>query len=174
VGLSLGGSTSSGSSNATNSTTQSNTYSPGQTSLQNQLGSSLSSGLTAATNGTMSPGVAAQETASADQINKTSAGTGSRISQFLAARGFGKSGATGSAGLQTELARQSSLAGNNANFAQVQQGVNSQNLLSSLNYALTSMGMTGSGSASGSSSGTSFGAGATFGLPGVQSQLSQI
>lgn len=162
------------SSSSTGSSTQSNTYSPGQTSLQSQLGSSLSSDLAGASAGTMSPGVTAQETASADAINKTAAGTGSRISQFLASRGFGKSGATGSAGLQTELGRQSDLASNQANFAGVQQNVNGQNLLASLNYALTSLGSSGTGASSGSGSSWGVGATAGAGLPGVQTALNGI
>lgn len=106
----------------------------------------------------MAPGVVAQKTAAADTINKTSSGLMDRVNSFLAARGFGKSGATGSANLQGELGRESDLAGNEANFANVQQNVNGQNLLASLNYALTSLGSSGGTSSSGSSSGSNFGA----------------
>jgi hypothetical protein len=153
MGLSLGGSYGSSNQSATGSSTQANTYSPGQTTLQSQLGSNLSTSLSDANAGVMTPGVTAMKTAAADTINKTSGGLMDRVNSFLAARGFGKSGQTGQAALQGELGRESQLAGNEANFAQVQQGVNSQNLLASLNYALTSMGLTASGASTGSSSG---------------------
>jgi hypothetical protein len=168
MGASLGGSYGSTSSQSTgkSDTTQANTYALGQTDLQTQLGKSLSSSLAASDAGTLSPGVQAQETASADQINKTAGGLTDRINSFLAARGFGKSGTTGKATLQGELGRESQLAGNQANFAQVQQGVNSSNLLAALNYAFTSLGLTQNetASSSGSSSGFKLGGGLGFSL----------
>jgi len=61
------------------------------------------------------------------------------------------------------LGRQSALAGNEANFASIQQGVNSQNLLAALNYAFTSLGATASGKSTGSTSG--FGISGGLGIP---------
>jgi hypothetical protein len=122
------------------------------------LASLLQGDTSAAATGTLSPGVQAGETAAANQINTTSSGLTSRVNQFLAARGFGKSGQTGQATLQGELGRESQLGSNAANFAQVQQQANSGNLLASLNYALTNLGGTTSGTSSGTSSGSNFGA----------------
>ena len=156
MGLNYG--QSSGSTTGSQSGQTAGVYSPGQTALQTQLGSSLSTNLADANAGVMSPGVTAEKTAAADTINKTSGGLMDRVNSFLAARGFGKSGQTGQAALQGELGRESQLGGNEANFAQVQQGVNSQNLLASLNYALTNMGMTSSGTSSGTSKNSNFGA----------------
>jgi hypothetical protein len=96
--------------------------------------------------------VAAEKEASAGAINTTSAGTLDRTNAFLASRGFGKSGATGKAALSTELGRQSSLAGNEANYAQVQQNLNSTNLMAALNYAFTALGQTSAGTSTGKSS----------------------
>ena len=159
MGLSFGGGSSQSATNQT--ATQNKTFSPGQTSLQDQLGKSLSSVLTASDTGTLSPGVTAQKTQAADNINKTAGGLTDRVNSFLAARGFGKSGATGKATLQGELGRESQLAGNEANFAQVQQNVNGQNLLASLNYALTSLGQTGTQAGTASGSGFNWGASAS-------------
>jgi hypothetical protein len=162
-------------STGTSSGTQANTYGAPQTALQNRLGSSLASNLAASDAGTLSPGVAAQKTAAADSINKTSGGLLDRVNQFLAARGFGKSGTTGKATLQSELGRESQLAGNEANFAQVQQGVNSQNLMAALNYAFQSLGLTQnlseSGTSTGSSSGWGIGADVGAGFPSIAGKL---
>jgi len=174
MGLTLGGSSGGTTSSSTGNSTTNKTFSPGQSSLQDQLGSSLATNLKASDSGTMSPGVTAQKTQAADTINKTSSGLTDRVNQFLAARGFGKSGATGQATLQGELGRESQLAGNEANFAQVQQGVNSQNLLAALNYAFTQLGQTASGASTGDSSSWGVNAGVGLGLPGVQSQLNSF
>jgi hypothetical protein len=167
MGVSLGGSYGQTSSSAT-STGQQNqqkTFSPGQSSLQDQLGTSLASSLAASTSGGLSPGVQAQQTQAADAINTTSSGLTDRVTKFLAQRGFGKSGKTGQATLQGELGRQGALAGNAANFAGVQQNANSGNLLAALNYALTNLGMstTASGSSTGNTSGWGIAGGAGFG-----------
>ena len=163
MGLSLGGSYGSSKSSATGSNTTANTYSGDQSGLQSDLGKSLSTNLKAADAGSMTPGVVAQKTAAADTINKTSSGLMDRVQSFLSARGFGKSGAAGQATLQSELGRESDLAANEANFAGVQQGVNTQNLMASLNYAFQQLGMTEAGSSSGKSSGYKVGVSAGFG-----------
>lgn len=134
----------------------SNKYSSAQSGLQDQIGSTLASNLAAANGGTLSPGVTAMKTQAADQINKTAGGLTDRVTQFLAQRGFGKSGQTGQASLQGELGRESQIGNNEANFAGQQSNLNTSNLLAALNYAFSSLGT--SGTTSGTSSGTSFGA----------------
>jgi hypothetical protein len=154
VGLSFGGGSSSGTSSSNTSQNQSNVYAPGQTSLQSQLGGTLANDLTTASEGTLSPGVTASETAADNQTNQTAGGLTDRVNAALAARGFGPSGTTGKTTLQGELARESQI-GNNANAATVQQQtLNQSNLLAALNYAFTSLGSTGGSSSSGYSSGS--------------------
>jgi hypothetical protein len=166
MGLSMGGSTGGTSSSATGSSTTSNTYSPGQSSLQSQLGTSLSSDLTAKDTGTLTPGTTAMETQAADQINKTSSGLTDRVNQFLAQRGFGKSGQTGKATLQGELGREAALGSNAATFAGQQQALNSQSLLAALNYAFTSLGQTAFGTSTGNSSQWGVSGGLKAAVPG--------
>jgi hypothetical protein len=164
MGLSYGQSSGQTSSTATSSGTgtQQNVYSPGQTAVRDQTGTTLASDLAAANAGTLSPGVKAMETNAADQINKTSSGLTDRVNQFLAQRGFGKSGQTGKATLEGELGRESQLGTNAATFAGQQSQLNTQNLLAALNYAFTSLGsnvtQAGTTSGSGTSSGSNFGA----------------
>ena len=81
------------------------------------------------------------------------------MNQFLAARGFGKSGATGQAALQSELGRETQIGSNTADAYATQGTQNTQNLLAALNYAFTSLGSSASGASSGASSGTAFGGG---------------
>jgi hypothetical protein len=156
MGASFGGQSSQeqATTSGTSTGTAAKTFSPGQSSLQTQLGTSLSRNLTAADAGTLTPGTTAMETQAADQINKTSSGLTDRVNQFLAQRGFGKSGQTGKATLEGELGREAQLGTNAANFAGMQQGLNSQNLLAALNYAFTSLGQTTAGTTSGTYSGT--------------------
>jgi len=153
MGAFLGGSYGSTNQSSTGSSSTSNVYGPGQTDVQSKLGTGLGAALDAATAGTLSPGVRAQKTAAASAINKTSGGTLDRINQFFASRGFGKSGTAGKAGLSTELAREAALGENEANFAGIQQGLNTTNLMAALNYAFTALGQTAAGTSTGKSSG---------------------
>ncbi len=174
MGLSLGGAASQTSSNATASSTQANTYAPSQTALQGELGSDLSTNLKAAQGGVLTPGTTAELTSANDATNKTASGLTSRINQFLAARGFGKSGQTGQATLQGELGRESQIGTNTANAYASQNNLNTSNLLAALNYAFTSLGSSATGTSSGSSSGTAEGGGLKFQLPGVQTILNGV
>lgn len=160
MGLSYGTQSSNTNSSTSSSGSTANTYSPGQTAIQNQVGSNLSSDLAAAATGQLTPGTVAQETAANDQVNKTSAGSLDRVTQFLASRGLGSSGLTGKAGLQSELNRESTIGSNAAAFAGQQNSLNQGNLLAALNYAFTQLGSTtgASSASSGSSSGSQFGA----------------
>lgn len=160
MGLSFGGSTGSTSSQSNSSGSQSNLFSGLQTALQGQLGSTLSSDLSAAGTGQLSPGVTAGETAADDQINKTGSAALTRTQQMLAARGFGSSGTTGQATLQSGLNTAAGI-GNEAGVAQgQQQNLNQANLLSALNYAFTSLGSSATGASTGSSSGSALALGA--------------
>ncbi len=165
MGLSLGGSAGGTTSSSTGSSQTSNTYNPTQATTQGVLGTTLQNDLAAGNAGTLSPGTTAMETTAADQINKTSAAGAATTQQNLASRGFGASGQSGQASLQSELARESSLGTNAATFAGQQQQMNSQNLLAALNYAFTSLGSSASGSSSGQ--GTSWGIGAKQYIPGA-------
>jgi hypothetical protein len=158
MGVSLGGSyaSSKGTSTASSTGAQDYTYSPQQAAVRNLLGDSLATNLRSSQQGTLSPGVEAQKTQAAEDINRTStSGLQSRIEQFLGARGFGKSGATGKATLESELSREGQQGANAANFAQIQQNQNNATLMAALNYAFTQLGLTTqeSGTTSGKSSG---------------------
>jgi hypothetical protein len=159
MGLSLGGSAGGTTSSSTGSSQQANVYNPTQQTTQGMAATQLQNALSAQGAGTLTPGVQAMETTSADQINKTAAGTTSRVNQMLAARGLGQSGQTGQATLQGELARESALGSNTAQYAGMQSQMNSQNLLAALNYAFTSLGSTASGTSTGKSSGWGVGGG---------------
>lgn len=167
MGASLGGSYGSTSSQATSSSNLNKTFSAPQTLVQNQLGGNLSNDLAAANQGTLSPGVTAQKTQAADSINTEAGGLQDRVTKFLAARGFGKSGETGKATLQGELGRQAALGNNEANFAGQQNTLNQANLLAALNYAFNSLGQSATGSTSGDSSGWGISAGVGVGKGGV-------
>ena len=166
-GLGIGGGTSSSSTSTSGSGTTSTkqTYSPGQLSLQDLLTRTFSSMMPSVASGGMSPNVQSMETQSADLINKSYSGLGDRMSKFLAARGFGKSGQAGKVALDTELGRQGALAGNNANFAGQQLQQNNTLLSDALMEAFASMGTSGATTSTGSSdtSGSGFQIGAGFG-----------
>jgi hypothetical protein len=166
MGLSLGGSMGGTSSSSTGSSTTNNTYSPDQAKLQSTTGSTLQNDLAAANGGVLSPGTQAMETQASDQINKTAKAGLDQTDQALAARGFGKSGQTGQATLQSELARESAQGNNAASFAGQQQQINSTNLLTALNYAFTSLGSSASGSSSGKGSSWGIGGGVAAAVPG--------
>jgi len=171
VGLSLGGSTggSSSKTSSTSSSTSQPTYSGNQYSLQNLLAQALSSLVPSAASGGTSPQVQAVETGNANQINQTSAAGGTAINRFLASRGFGQSGQTGQAGLQTELARQAAQGNNLASGGGLQLQQNNTTLADALEFAYANPGSSNAGNASGTGSSSSwgFGAGAGFGVPGI-------
>jgi hypothetical protein len=148
MGLSLGGTNSSSTSSGSNS----NTYTAGQTSLQNSLMTALSQLLPAASNGSLSPNVQNTETANANSINQQYSQVGQNMNRYLAARGFGQSGSTGQAALQTELGRQGALAANESSASGQQLSLDSTLLSDSLQAAFNSTGSTSSGATSGSSS----------------------
>jgi hypothetical protein len=91
------------------------------------------------------------------------------MNRFLASRGFGASGQTGQAGLQTELARQSALGANASSAGALQLNQNNTALSDALNFAFNTPGAsnTGSATASGTSSNWGFGAGASAGFTGI-------
>lgn len=168
MGLSLGGSTggTSESKTGTASSTATPTYSGDQTGLQALLSKVFSSLLPATADGGISPNVQAVQTAGADEINKTSSGLGDRMNRFLAQRGFGKSGATGKAALQTEIGRESALGANASAASGLQLGQNSTALSDALGFAFANPGgtKTGTTSETGDTSGWGTSAGASFSL----------
>jgi hypothetical protein len=166
MGLSLGGSMGGSTSSSTGSSSTDVKNSADQQRLQSVLGSTLQNNLAAANGGVLSPGTQAMETQASDQINKTSKAGLDQTDQKLAERGFGKSGQTGQATLQSELAREGAQGNNAASFAGQQQQMNSQNLLAALNYAFTSLGSSSSGSSTGDSSSWGVSAGAAAKVPG--------
>lgn len=168
-GLSGGYNKQKSSQSQTESGSTTNAYSAEQTGLQSELAQYLRQMLGPMAGGEMSPQVAAMKTASADTINRTSAGTGDRLNRLLAARGFGKSGATGKAALSTELGRQGALAGNEASFSGLQLDQGNKLLAAALQAAYEKIGSSYNGSMSGTGTSSGWGigasAGASFGPP---------
>jgi hypothetical protein len=160
MGLSLGGS----SSNSQGTDSSQNTYTPGQSALQDSLMQAFSKLLPGVASGSMSPNVTAMQTGNADQINKSYDAVGTRMNRFLAARGFGQSGETGKAQLQTELGRQGALGANASNAAGQQLNFDQSLLNDSLLAAFNKVGTTGSQAQSGSSSNWGASASAAFGF----------
>lgn len=159
MGLSLGGSSSKTSSTGTTSSSgvSNNNYSAGQTSLQDQLMSAFASMLPGISNGNLSPNVQNMQTANANQINTNYSTVGERMNRFLAARGFGQSGQTGKAQLQTELGRQGALAQNASNASGQQLDFDKALLSDALSAAFQATGSTTNKTDNTSSSGTSSG-----------------
>lgn len=84
---------------AARTSTSTPTYSPEQTGLQSTVAATLQDRLK---NGV---DVTPLRTIGTDQINKTYAGVGDRLTAALAGRGFGSSGTVGTGAIQTEVAR---------------------------------------------------------------------
>jgi hypothetical protein len=136
--------------------------------MQSTLASLFQSLAPSLASGTLSPATQATETAGADQINKTSAGLGDRMTKFLASRGFGSSGTTGKVALQGELGRESALGANASAAAGNQLQQNSQSLAEMLGFAFANPGSSttgnSSGTTTGASSGTAYGVSAGGGV----------
>ncbi len=160
MGLNFGGS--SQKSNAT--TTQQQQYTPEQSDLQSGLLNAFKTLLPGLTSGGIGPNVAKVQTQNADTINKQSTGMGAKLQQFLASRGFGQSGESGKAQLQTELGRQGALAGNDAAAGQMQLNQNSSLLSDALAAAYKSIGYTGNNTTSGSGTNWGVSGSASFGF----------
>jgi hypothetical protein len=105
------------------------------------------------TSGSTSPNITAQTTANADTINKSYNSSEDATSRFLAARGFGQSGAAGSNAVQTNIARQGDLAKNVDAGSGLQLQQNQGLLQDALMYAFANPGQSASGTSNGSSSG---------------------
>jgi hypothetical protein len=149
MGLSFGGTSKS----ATGNSTSTPTYTGGQGNLQSLLSSAFSQMIPGLTSGSQSPNITAQTTANADTINKSYSSSEDATSRFLAARGFGQSGAAGSNAVQTNIARQGDLAKNLAAGSSQQLQQNQGLLQDALMYAFANPGQSASGTSNGSSSG---------------------
>jgi len=137
--------TSSGTGTTAGSTTP--TYSGAQGGLQGALAQTLQQLLAQGGN---SPQLQAQETNSANQINQNYSSLGTTMNRFLASRGFGNSGAVGTSALQTQIARQNSLAGNTAAYGATALSDLSTSLSQALQFAFANPGSSTAGTAAGS------------------------
>lgn len=135
----------------TGTSTQAPTYTTPQTTMQGSLADSLQAILSGSG---YSPQVKALQTQSADQINKSFQSQGDRTSRFLAQRGFGQSGKTGTAALQTDLARQAALAGNTATYGGYALDQFNKGLADAMQYAFANPGYTGTTGSTGTTSQT--------------------
>lgn len=149
------------------------TFTGGQTAMQGSLGTALSNEIQ---NG---PNITPLATSGTNSINQTYQGIGDRLQQSLSSRGFGNSGASGSAALQTNLGRAGAVGDLQSNLQgyalQQQQNAMGQ----ALGYSFAAPGSTFSNGSTGSSYGTSVGphsvgAGVVGGIAtGLNSQLNQ-
>ncbi len=158
LNLGFGGGSTSSKTDSTATENKSSTFSPGQSETQGSLGDYFRKLLASLSSGVLSPQVQAQTTGTADTINKSFAATGDSLNRQLAERGFGQSGQTGKATLQTELARQGAQAGNLEAGASNQLQQNNASLLDALNYAFTNLGTSTSATGTTSGSGSGYGA----------------
>lgn len=134
------------------------TFNPNQTAMQGTVGSALSNEIQ---NG---PNITPLATSGTNSINKTYQGIGDRLQQSLSSRGFGNSGASGSAGLQTELGRAGAVGDLQSNLQGYALGQQQTALGQGLGYSFATPGSTYSSStgSSGSSYGTSVAPGSTL------------
>lgn len=135
--------TQSGTSSSTGSSTPQ--FNPLQTGMQGTISTALNKYLTSG------PDTTPMMTAGTDAINKTYKGIGDRLQESLSARGFGNSGPSGTAALQTELGRAGDIGSLSSNL----QSWAAQNQLQALGlgnqfaFAAPGYSTTSSGSSSG-------------------------
>ena len=115
-------------------TQQQPTYTANQTNMQGDLFGWLK-------NQMMNPNpMTAQKNAAAGNINKGYATTENNVTNALTSRGFGSSGKVGTNLQQIELGRQGALAGNEANFAQLEQNQQNFDMDEAMKYAFSTPG----------------------------------
>ncbi len=151
---------------STSSSTYTPTFTPAQSSLQDSVGSALESRLQ---NGVdLTP----ELTAGTDQINKSYQGASDTLTQQLAARGFGKSGAVGS-GLQSIALAKAGAEGSLQNQLDVEQQKEQDTTLSDAEqFGFASPGNTQTGTKVGA--GSSLAGGLAGGFAGYLSGLSGL
>lgn len=147
LGSTKAANTSTTANNFSSSGTSAPSFTPGQTALQGTLGSALNNEIT---NG---PNLTPLMTSGTNAINQTYKGIGDRLNESLSSRGFGNSGASGSAALQTELGRAGAVGDLQSNLEGYALQQQQQALGQALGYSFAAPTMTTSGS--GSSYGTS-------------------
>ena len=145
------------------------TFSPLQSALQGSTAGALQNYITRGPN--LTPAL----TAGTENINETYKGIGDRLQQSLASRGFGNSGASGTAALQTETGRAGAVGGLQSQLQQaaMQQQLQALGQASSFGFAAPGSTNTGSSSTAGSFTNPGSAAAGTLsgGLTSILSQL---
>ena len=166
---------------STTSTTGSNsssgasspTFSSGQTAMQGSLGNALQNEIT---NG---PDITPLATSGTNAINQTYQGIGDRLNESLSSRGFGNSGSSGTAALQTQLGRAGAVGDLQSNLQGYAMQQQQTAMGQGLGYSFAAPGSTFSKGSTGSSYGTSVGPGspgtgaAVYGISGLLAGLNQ-
>jgi hypothetical protein len=134
------------SNNATSSS--SSTFNPLQYAVQGTAGGALQNFIT---NG---PDLTPAMTAGTNAINTTYKGIGDSLQQSLASRGFGNSGASGTAALQTGIAKGGAVGNLQAQLQAAAQQQQLQALSTATGFGFAAPGQTSSGSNSGTSQST--------------------
>jgi hypothetical protein len=93
-------------------------------------------------------------TTGTDNINTTYKGIGDQLQQSLASRGYGNSGASGTAALQTGLARGGAVGGLQASLEAAAQQQQLQAMQTATGFGFAAPGSTGTTATTGATSGT--------------------
>ena len=154
---------------SSNSGSSTPTFSPLQTAMQGTTGAALQR------YATKGPDLTPAMTAGTDSINTTYKGIGDRLQQSLASRGFGNSGASGTAALQTEVGRAGAVGGLQAQLETAAQQQQLSALQGATGFSFAAPGTTTTGSSSSAGSftnpGSAFAGGLSGGLTSILSQL---
>lgn len=140
--------TSAGTTTGTNTGSSTPVFSALQGQVQGAAGNAL---MNEATNGI---NITPAETAGTGQINQTYKGIGDRLQESLSQRGFGNSGASGTAALQTELGRAGAVGGLQSNLQSYALSQQQAALQAASGFGFAAPGQTTSGTTSGSTTGT--------------------
>lgn len=144
------------------------TFSPLQTAMQGSTAGALQNFIT---NG---PNLTPAMTTGTDAINSTYKGIGDRLQQSLASRGFGNSGASGTAALQTEVGRAGAVGGLQGQLQTAAQQQQLQALGQASNFAFAAPGQTYTGSTSANGTYTTPGSAAAGGIAGAAPGILQL
>lgn len=157
------------SSAATTSGSSTPTFSPIQSGLQGTTAGALQNFIT------KGPNLTPAMTTGTDNLNTTYKGIGDRLAQSLASRGFGNSGASGTAALQTEVGRAGAVGSLQSQLEAAAQQQQLQALQSATGFSFAAPGNTNTGTSTSSGTSVAPGSVAAGGLSGgLTAILSQL
>lgn len=143
AGANTGTQSSTTNTSGTTNNTSSPTFNPAQTAVQGTTAGALQNFIT---NG---PDLTPAMTAGTNAINQSYKGIGDSLQQSLASRGFGNSGASGTAALQTGIAKGGAVGNLQAQLQAAAQQQQLQALSTATGFGFAAPGQTSSGSTTG-------------------------